>query len=113
MAVLFGWELLGSLGAYVGVVVLALALHMFVVYSLVLKFAGNFQGNAFDAMITLTPDGTDKAKVTFDVNGQTSVPDGHGVSNRDRVVVEGVPPAPDPFNGQFVQFDVLEAIATE
>lgn len=36
---------------------------------LVLKFAGNFQGNAFDAMITLTPDGTDKAKVTFDVNG--------------------------------------------
>jgi hypothetical protein len=36
---------------------------------LVLKFAGNFQGNAFDATITLTPDGTDKAKVTFDVNG--------------------------------------------
>jgi len=36
---------------------------------LVLKFAGNFQGNAFDAMITLTPDGTDKCKVTFDVNG--------------------------------------------
>jgi hypothetical protein len=36
---------------------------------LVLKFAGNYQGNAFDAMITLTPDGTDKCKVTFDVNG--------------------------------------------
>jgi len=36
---------------------------------LILKFAGNFQGNAFDAMITLTPDGADKAKVTFDVNG--------------------------------------------
>ena len=36
---------------------------------LVLKFAGNFQGNAFDAMITMTPDGADKAKVTFDVNG--------------------------------------------
>ena len=36
---------------------------------LVLKFAGNFQGNAFDAMITLTPDGTDKCKVTFDFNG--------------------------------------------
>ena len=36
---------------------------------LVLKFAGNFQGNPFDAMITMTPDGTDKAKVTFDVNG--------------------------------------------
>ena len=36
---------------------------------LILKFAGNFQGNAFDAMITMTPDGADKAKVTFDVNG--------------------------------------------
>ncbi len=47
-------------------------------------------------------------RVTFDVNGQTSVPDGHGVSNRNRVVVEGVPPAPEPFNGQFIQFDVLE-----
>jgi hypothetical protein len=46
--------------------------------------------------------------VTFDVNGQNSVPDGHGVSNRDRVVIEGVPPAPDPFNGQFVQFDVVD-----
>ncbi|MFA5910052.1 MAG: hypothetical protein WC815_14825 [Vicinamibacterales bacterium] len=37
--------------------------------SLVLKFAGNFQGNPFDAVITLTPDGTDKAKVMFDING--------------------------------------------
>jgi hypothetical protein len=36
---------------------------------LVLKFAGDFQGNAFEAMITMTPDGADKAKVTFDVNG--------------------------------------------
>ena len=36
---------------------------------LILKFAGNFQGNPFDAMITLTPDGTDKCKVTFDING--------------------------------------------
>jgi hypothetical protein len=36
---------------------------------LVLKFAGNFQGNPFDAVITLTPDGTDKCKVLFDVNG--------------------------------------------
>jgi hypothetical protein len=49
--------------------------------------------------------------VTFDVNGQNSVPDGHGVSNRDSVVIEGVPPAPDPFNGQFVQFDVVEVTA--
>ena len=36
---------------------------------LILKYAGNFQGNPFDAMITMTPDGTDKCKVTFDVNG--------------------------------------------
>ena len=35
----------------------------------VLKFAGNFQGSPFDAAVTLTPDGTDKCKVTFDVNG--------------------------------------------
>lgn len=35
---------------------------------LVLKFAGNFQGNPFDAVITMTPDGTDKCKVSFDVN---------------------------------------------
>ena len=36
---------------------------------LVLKFAGNFQGNPFDAEMTLVPDGTDKVKVTFDING--------------------------------------------
>ena len=36
--------------------------------NLVLKFAGNFQCNPFDAAVTLTPDGTDKLKVTFDVN---------------------------------------------
>jgi hypothetical protein len=36
---------------------------------LVLKFAGNFQGNPFDAEITMAPDGADKCKVTFDVNG--------------------------------------------
>jgi len=35
---------------------------------LILKYAGNFQGNPFDAVLTLTPDGTDKIKVTFDVN---------------------------------------------
>jgi DAACS family dicarboxylate/amino acid:cation (Na+ or H+) symporter len=38
LAALFGWDLLARLGAYVGVVVLALSLHMFVVYSLALKF---------------------------------------------------------------------------
>jgi hypothetical protein len=46
--------------------------------------------------------------VTFDINGQTSVPDGHGVSNRDGLVVADVPPAPDAFNGQFIQFDVSD-----
>lgn len=40
LAALFGWELLIKLGAYVGVVVLALALHMFVVYSACVKHAG-------------------------------------------------------------------------
>ena len=42
LAALFGWDLLRSLGAYVGVVVLALALHMVVVYSLMLKFLGGW-----------------------------------------------------------------------
>jgi hypothetical protein len=37
--------------------------------NVVLKFAGDFQGQPFDAAITLTPDGTDKCKVSFDVNG--------------------------------------------
>ena len=38
LAALFGWDLLRSLGNYVGVVVLALSIHMFVVYPLMLKF---------------------------------------------------------------------------
>jgi hypothetical protein len=37
--------------------------------NVVLKFAGNYQGTTFDAAVTLTPDGTDKCKVMFDVNG--------------------------------------------
>jgi dicarboxylate/amino acid:cation (Na+ or H+) symporter, DAACS family len=36
LAAVFGWELLGRLAAYVGVVLLALGLHMFVTYPLVL-----------------------------------------------------------------------------
>lgn len=36
--------------------------------NVVMKFAGDFQGNPFDATVTLTPDGTDKVKVTFDIN---------------------------------------------
>ena len=46
--------------------------------NLVLKFAGNFQGNTFDATITLTPDGSDKAKVTFDINGGQFTMNGTG-----------------------------------
>jgi DAACS family dicarboxylate/amino acid:cation (Na+ or H+) symporter len=42
LAALFGWDLLARLGAYVGVVVLALSIHMFVVYSLALKFVGGW-----------------------------------------------------------------------
>ena len=40
LAALFGWELLERLAAYVGVVLLALATHMFVVYPLLLRFLG-------------------------------------------------------------------------
>lgn len=46
---------------------------------LILKFAGNFQGNPFDAVITLTPDGTDKCKVVFDVNAGMFTMNGTGV----------------------------------
>jgi hypothetical protein len=46
---------------------------------LILKFAGNFQGNPFDAEITMAPDGTDKVKVTFDVNGGQFTMNGTGV----------------------------------
>jgi Na+/H+-dicarboxylate symporters len=40
LAAIFGFDLLLRLGAYVGVVVLALALHQFVSYSVALKLAG-------------------------------------------------------------------------
>ncbi|HET8818710.1 MAG TPA: dicarboxylate/amino acid:cation symporter [Xanthomonadaceae bacterium] len=42
LAALFGWDLLLRLGAYVGVVLLALSIHMFVVYSLALRFVGGY-----------------------------------------------------------------------
>lgn len=41
LAALFGWDLLIRLSAFVGVVVLALAIQMFVVFPLLLKFLGN------------------------------------------------------------------------
>ncbi|WP_297830328.1 dicarboxylate/amino acid:cation symporter [Thermomonas sp.] len=47
LAALFGWDLLRSLGAYVGVVVLALALHLVVVYSLMLRFLGGWSPARF------------------------------------------------------------------
>ena len=46
---------------------------------LVLKFNGDFQGTAFNAKITLTPQGTDKAKVSFDIMDGQFVMDGTGV----------------------------------
>lgn len=41
LAAVFGWDLLVRLGAYVGVVLLALGVHMFIVYPLVLRFLGD------------------------------------------------------------------------
>lgn len=48
-------------------------------------------------------------KVTFDVNGDGSMPDGHSVANFDQTVVPDVPPAPMWYDGQFVQLDVVSA----
>ena len=49
--------------------------------------------------------------LTFEVNGGKSVPDGHDSSNRERLVVPGIEPAPEPYNGQLVQFDVVSVAA--
>jgi len=45
---------------------------------LILKFAGNFQGNPFDAVITMTPQGSDKCTVTFDINSGMFTMNGTG-----------------------------------
>jgi len=50
--------------------------------NLVLKFTGNYQGNPFDAVITVTPDGEDKAKVTFDINGGQFTMSGAGTRKK-------------------------------
>ena len=47
LAALFGWELLVRLAGYVGVVVAALAIHMFVVYPLLLRFVAGWSPLAF------------------------------------------------------------------
>ncbi len=53
------------------------------------------------------------SKVTFDVDGDGSVPDGHQVSNSDHLVVPDVPPAPMWYDGQFVQLDVISAVVSQ
>ncbi len=47
LAALFGWDLLARLGAFVGVVVLALGLHMFGVYALFVRFLGGMSPMKF------------------------------------------------------------------
>ncbi|WP_274380795.1 cation:dicarboxylate symporter family transporter [Xanthomonas citri] len=49
LAALFGFDLLIRLGAYVGVVVLALGLHMVVSYGIAVKFAGRSPLSFFSA----------------------------------------------------------------
>jgi Na+/H+-dicarboxylate symporter len=47
LAALFGWELILKLASYVGVAVLAMALHMFVVYPLAVRWIGGMSPIAF------------------------------------------------------------------
>lgn len=49
---------------------------------LVLKFSGNFQGNPFEAVITMSPDGADKCKLVFDVNGGQFSMNGSGTRKK-------------------------------
>lgn len=49
---------------------------------LVLKFSGNFQGNAFEAVITVTPTEVGKATVNFDVNSGQFVMSGSGTKKK-------------------------------
>ena len=46
---------------------------------LVLKYIGNFQGQSFDAKITLAPDGDKNVKVLFDVMSGQFLMNGTGV----------------------------------
>jgi hypothetical protein len=45
---------------------------------LVLKYTGNFQGNSFDAKITLTPSGDKAVNLVFDVNNGQFMMNGTG-----------------------------------
>jgi hypothetical protein len=55
-----------------------------------------------DYMQTIEIDGG--ATVTFHGDGQN----GRMITNFKKLVVPGVPPAPQPFNGQFIQVDVVD-----
>lgn len=46
---------------------------------LVLKYAGNFQGNSFDAKVTLTPSGDNSVNIIFDVNNGQFLMNGTGI----------------------------------
>jgi hypothetical protein len=46
---------------------------------LVLKYAGNFQGNSFDAKITMTPSGDNAVNLVFDVNNGQFMMNGTGI----------------------------------
>ncbi|WP_296817907.1 dicarboxylate/amino acid:cation symporter [Brevundimonas sp.] len=51
LAALFGWDLLARLGAYAGVVILALAIHFFIVYSLAVWGLGGMNPFKFFARV--------------------------------------------------------------
>ena len=46
------------------------------------------------------------ATLTFHGNGQN----GRMITNYDKLVVPDVPPAPQPFNGQFIQLNVIDVV---
>lgn len=63
LAALFGWELLERLGANVGVVLLALSLHMFIVYPIIVRLFGGmsplyFLRQSQEAMVTASSNAT-------------------------------------------------------
>jgi hypothetical protein len=57
---------------------------------------------AIDYTQTLEVDGG--AEIVFHGNGQN----GRMITNFKKIVIPEIPPAPEPFNGQFIQIDVLE-----
>lgn len=64
----FGWELLRTLGAYVLVVLAALAVHQFIVYSLILKYVGRTSPLQFFKkirLVMLTAFSTSSSNVTL------------------------------------------------